>query len=118
MTNTKLQRANRRKKRVSSNFWGTKSVPRISIYRSNNYIYAQAISDEDRKTLASFSSLQMKKTAADAKKQDQAKQVGQELAKLLLKKDIKTGVFDRSSYPYLGRVKQVAEGLREGGIKI
>ena len=118
MTNTKLERSIRRKKRVSSNFFGTKERPRISIYRSNNYIYAQAINDDDRKTVGAFSSLLTKKSKDGVKKSDEAKNVGLELAKLLIKNNIKAGVFDRGPYAYLGRVKALAEGLREGGIQI
>ncbi len=99
---------------------GSADRPRLSVFRSNKYIYVQAIDDAARKTLISFSSLQKarKDKATKMKKTDQARLVGQEFAKLLLGKKIKTCVFDRSSYAYLGRVKALAEGLREGGIKV
>ncbi len=95
-------------------------MPRMSVHRSNRYIYIQAIDDEARKTLVSFSSLQTtkKNKTAIVKKTQMAKEVGQAMAKLLLEKQIKTCVFDRSSYAYKGRVKALAEGLREGGIKV
>lgn len=106
----------RRKRRVSSNITGTKDRPRISIFRSNKYIYSQAINDQDRNTVAAFSSLKLKKT--DLKKVDAAKLVGQELGKILVSKKVKKAVFDRGLYGYQGRVKNLCEGLREAGVKI
>lgn len=109
----------RRKRRVSANIKGTKEKPRISVYRSNKYIYCQVIDDFERKTLASFSSLILrKKKKIKKKKLEEAKLVGEELAKILKNMGINQGVFDRSIYKYHGRVKAIAEGLREGGIKI
>lgn len=110
----------RRKKRVSSNITGTKDRPRIVIFRSNKYIYAQAIDDIDKKTLMSVSSILLKKDKGyvKSKKTDEAKKIGILLATALKEKKIVTGVFDRSRYAYNGRVKAVAEGLREGGLKI
>lgn len=99
--------------------WGTKERPRIVVYRSNKFIYAQAIDDESRTTIASLSSYHVSdKNKIKMKKTEGAKKVGVELAKKLIEKNIKTGIFDRSYYTYLGRVQQLAEGLREGGLKI
>ncbi|MGB9883109.1 MAG: 50S ribosomal protein L18 [Microgenomates group bacterium] len=114
MIKVNLDKKLRKKRRVSSNIRGTASVPRISVFRSNRYIYAQAIDDEKRVTIASSSSLKLPK----AKKTAQARQVGLDLAKKLIEKNIKKAVFDRSIYQYKGRVKALAEGLREGGIVI
>ncbi len=115
----------RRKKRVSSNIFGTKEKPRFSVFRSNKYIYIQAIDDEKRITLASFSSLKLRKEKNITEKEKQhltkteeARLVGINFAKILKEKNIITGVFDRGSYSYGGRVKALAEGLREGGVKI
>lgn len=117
--NITKDRITRRKKRVSSEIWGTSQRPRINIYRSSMYIYAQAIDDEARKTVASSSTLQNKKDgSAKMKKSEAAKEAGKLLAKMLMEKNITAGVFDRSSYAYNGRVKMFAEGLREGGLKI
>lgn len=114
-----FDRTVRRKKRTSPNFFGTSARPRIVVYRSSKYIYAQAIDDEAKKTVASYSSLQLKRAkTGEGNKSALAKQVGMELAKRLKDLKIKAGVFDRSSYTYLGRVKQLAEGLREGGLTI
>lgn len=109
----------RKKRRVSSGIKGTKERPRISVFRSNKYIYSQAIDDEQQKTIASFSSLVLRKKTKNKKsKSEEAKLVGFELAKILKEKGIKKAVFDRGIYRYHGRVKALAEGLREGGIEI
>jgi len=102
------------------NIKGTKEKPRISVFRSNNYIYAQAIDDVTRKTLCAFSNFDLKKGTGykKGKKGEDSKKIGIELAKKLLENKIKAGVFDRGSYTYNGRVKALAEGLREGGLKI
>jgi large subunit ribosomal protein L18 len=116
MKNITRDRKLRRKRRVSSNIKGTNLKPRISIFRSNKYIYAQAIDDEKRITLANASSLALKDKKM--KKTEKAKEVGKKLGKILLSKKINQAVFDRGWYSYLGKVKAVAEGLREAGIKI
>lgn len=116
--NITKDRVTRRRKRVSANIWGTKERPRIAVYRSNMYIYAQAIDDEAKKTLAAVSTMQVKKEGAKLKKAESAKEAGKLLAKQLLEKNIPAGVFDRNRYEYNGRVKMLAEGLREGGLKI
>jgi len=102
------------------NIVGTIKRPRISVFRSNRYTYAQAIDDEARKTIVGVSSLILSKLKdyKKEKKGSDAKKLGMELAKLLLGKKIESAVFDRGRYPYKGRIKLVAEGLREGGIKI
>lgn len=106
--------------RVSKNLFGTKQKPRISIFCSNRYTYAQAINDEVRTTIIAFSSLQLekKKGYQKNKKSDEAKMIGLALVEELKRLNIKKAVFDRGLYKYGGRVKALAEGLREGGIKI
>ncbi|MDO8741853.1 MAG: 50S ribosomal protein L18 [Candidatus Roizmanbacteria bacterium] len=120
MTNINLDRKLRRKRRVSSNIRGSSKRPRISVFRSSRYIYAQAIDDEARKTILSFSISDLKKDISfkKGKKGEDSKKIGIGLAKKLIENKIKTGVFDRGSYAYNGRVKALAEGLREGGLKI
>ncbi|KKQ02154.1 MAG: 50S ribosomal protein L18 [Candidatus Roizmanbacteria bacterium GW2011_GWA2_36_23] len=110
----------RRKKRISTHFFGTADRPRVSIYRSNKYTYAQAIDDDKRTTLVLCSSLLLKKFKdyKKAKKTDEAKQVGILMANQLKEKQIMKVIFDRSSYNYKGRVKALAEGLREAGIQV
>ena len=117
MKNKTLERKLRRQKRVRMMIMGTKERPRISVFRSNKYIYGQAINDQDQKTIASMSSLNLKKEKK-VKKSEEAKIIGTELGKLLHKKKIEVAVFDRGSYSYKGRVQQFCDGLREAGIKI
>lgn len=120
MKKVTVNRRLRRKRRVSHNITGSAQRPRISIFRSNRYTYAQAIDDEKRTTVAAFSSYHLTKMKdyKKGKKAEEAKKIGTELAKMLKAKKILKGVFDRGVYTYLGRVAQVAEGLREGGIEI
>lgn len=120
MTNINLDRKLRRKRRISSNIFGTIDKPRISVFRSSRYIYAQAIDDKSRKTISSFSNSELKKSTdfKKGKKTEDSKKIGIGLAKKLIEKKILTGVFDRGCYSYNGRVKAIAEGLREGGLKI
>ncbi len=119
MTLITINRTERRKKRVSMKVHGDAVRPRITVHRSNKFIYVQAIDDAKKETLASFSSLQLSRSKdLKGKKVDQAKEVGLQLAKLLKAKKIAAGVFDRGQYSYKGRVKSLAEGLREGELKI
>ena len=114
-----ISRKARRKKRVSANIHGSEARPRVSVYRSSKYIYAQVINDETHNTLASSSSFLM--TKADGKigtKVESAKKVGLALAEKLKEQKVLAVVFDRSAYTYKGRVKALAEGLREGGIQV
>lgn len=113
-----LDRRVRRKKRVSLGIVGTAERPRISVSRSNRYIYAQAIDDKKRITVASCSTLVLKKNVAGKpeKKTVQAGEVGLLLAKLLKEKKVERVIFDRGRYGYHGRVRAFAEGLRKGGI--
>lgn len=108
------------KRRVSANIIGTDKRPRINVFRSNLYLYAQAISDEKKQTLAAYSTRHVQKEK-DYKKITKTKQaflLGERLAEKLLTLKISEAVFDRSCYIYKGRVKAVAEGLRSGKIKI
>jgi len=90
--------------------------PRLSVFRSNNYVYAQII-DKKGKTIAGVSE---KKLNLDAKIKpiDRAKQVGQEIAKLAVAKKIKEVAFDKGRFAYHGRIKAIAEGAREGGLSL
>jgi large subunit ribosomal protein L18 len=108
----------RRKVRVRKKIIGTDSRPRICVFRSNKHIYAQVISDEQGKTLAAVSTLS-EPTPSDkkAKGVEAAKLVGLALAKVCKEKNITEVVFDRNGFLYHGRVKAVADGAREGGLK-
>lgn len=92
---------------------GTTARPRLVVFRSLKSIYAQLVDDSTRKTLLGASSIKVKKGT----KTEQAKAVGIEVAKLAVEKGITEVVFDRGGYRYHGRVKAVAEGAREGGLK-
>lgn len=93
---------------------GTNLKPRISIFRSNKAILAQAIDDVSGVTIATAKT----KTEKNLKPVESAKNAGTELAKKLISKKIETAVYDRGSYRYHGRVQALADGLRAGGIKI
>lgn len=111
-----LQVRRRRAHRVRARIFGTKEKPRLSVFRSNTYTYAQLIDDADRKTIASVSSREMKDKKGT--KQDGAKFVGKSIAEKAKKAGIETAVFDRGPYQYHGRVKTLVEAAREGGLQI
>jgi len=91
---------------------GTQELPRLSVYRSNKAIYCQLIDDRSGVTLASAKSNGISGTKTDA-----AKAVGQQMAEAAKSLNIEQVVFDRGGYLYHGRVKALAEGAREGGLK-
>ncbi len=93
---------------------GTKERPRLSVFRSNKQIYAQVIDDVAGVTLASVSSLKMEATGT---KIEIAAKVGEEIAKKSIAIGIDTIVFDRNGYLYHGRIKELAEAARKGGLK-
>ena len=108
----KIEKRVRRHKRIRSRIAGTSAVPRLAAFRSNGYMYAQLIDDDARRTLASCSSLEIKK----GNKTDAAKEVGKKLAAKALEMRITKVVFDRGGYVYAGRVRALADGAREGGL--
>ena len=108
---SKLKR-DRRHKKIRAKVFGTALRPRLSVFRSNKYIYAQLIDDDAGKTLVATSSVKaLGKTVLE-----KAKAAGLELAKLALEKKIKAVVFDRGGFIYTGKIKVLAEGAREGGL--
>ena len=104
----------RRHARVRAKISGTSSKPRLAVTRSLNHISAQLIDDSEGKTLAASSDLKLK---AKGTKVEKAKAVGEDLAKKAKEKKVETVVFDRCGYKYHGRIKALAEGAREGGLK-
>lgn len=105
------------KYRIRKKISGTQEKPRLSVFRSNKHIYAQLIDDLSGKTLVAASS--KTKDIAEQKeinKSEQAKLVGKMLSEKALTANIKSIVFDRNGYAYHGRVKALAEAVREGGI--
>lgn len=108
----------KREKRVRSEILRFKRYPRLSVYRSGKHIYAQVIDDIKKVTLASFSDSKLKAVKdKKVKKSEKAFMVGKELAALALKKKVSKVIFDKGGYKYHGRVKALAEGAREGGLK-
>ncbi len=110
--NQKIQHRNRRHSKIRAKVSGSASVPRLSVFRSSKYIYAQLIDDEKGITLASVSDM----SVAGKNKTERAKTAGNVLAEEAKKKKIDKVVFDRGGFIYTGRVKALAESVREGGI--
>ena len=115
------ERTRRRKQRVRRRVRGSEGCPRLSVFRSNRYIYAQIIDDETGRTLAAASSLALvrcgKSAVPRAGNRAAAKEVGLDLASRAKEKGVEKVCFDRGPYKYHGRVKALAEGAREGGLK-
>ncbi len=114
MATTKRDSRLRIKRRVRGKISGTTERPRLSVYRSNKQIYAQVIDDTTGRTLAAASSI---KLDAGVAKIEQAAAVGKAIAEAAKAAGVETVVFDRNGYLYHGRVKQLAEAAREGGLK-
>lgn len=113
------QKYSQRKRRVRKTVRLAKDRPRLSVFRSNKFIYAQIIDDARGKTLASFTEKELSKEqlAKSKSKEEKASLVGEEIAKLAKKAKITKVVFDRGGYKYHGRVKALAEGARKGGLE-
>ena len=114
---TKSEKRDRIRKRIRKVSFGTPERPRLSVFRSNKEIYAQVIDDTSGKTLASASSRDKELTEAKGTKSELATEVGKALAKKALAAGVESVAFDRGGYQYHGRVKSLAEGAREGGLK-
>ncbi len=118
-THTKNARRQSRHTRVRAKIKGNASRPRIAIFKSNKFTYAQVIDDQSGKTLIAISDYTGKKAkAGKGNKSEKATASGRSLAEVMKKQGITEAVFDRGGFKYHGRVKALAEGLREGGIKI
>jgi len=127
-TLAKKEKRERRHRRIRAKLSGTAKVPRLCVFKSTNHIYAQLIDDEKGKTISSASDLEMKKAKKKETKKGKEKkelggktasacEVGKLIAKKALEKKIEKVVFDRSGFAYHGRVKALADGAREGGLK-
>ena len=113
MTNTKTDKRISRHRRIRAKISGTADRPRLSVFRSNKFIYAQIIDDEKAETLGASDSKKSKaKTPTE-----QAKEVGTEIAKIAKEKKIEEVVFDRGGFAFAGAVKALADSAREGGLK-
>jgi large subunit ribosomal protein L18 len=115
-TLTTRQARERRHRRIRGKVAGTAERPRLAVFRSNKGIFAQLIDDESGKTLAGASWLGLKKSFK-GNKTEQAAEVGKLVAQAAKQAGIEEVVFDRGGYLYHGRVKALAEGAREGGLR-
>lgn len=104
------------KKRVRAKVFGNAEKPRLSVYRSNNDIYAQLIDDTAGKTLLSFSSRSKGLEKVKSTKTQKSFEVGKKVAEAALANGITKIVFDRNGYLYHGRIKSLADGAREAGL--
>jgi large subunit ribosomal protein L18 len=109
----------RRHVRVRKSLSGSAQRPRLNVYKSLSAIYAQVIDDSAGRTLVSASTIDrdLREKAKGLKKAEQAKLVGQTVAERAQSKGIQTVVFDRGGFRYVGRVKALADGAREGGLQ-
>ncbi|MEM6396428.1 MAG: 50S ribosomal protein L18 [Bacteroidota bacterium] len=114
---TKAKRRKRIHRRIRKKVSGTAQRPRLSIFRSNKFIYAQLVDDTSGKTLVQASSYEAA-IANEGTKSDQSKEVGKLLAERAKAASIDNVVFDRGGYLYHGRVKSLADGAREGGLQL
>jgi len=112
MTTKKVERRIKIKYRIRKSVNGTAERPRMSVFRSNKQIYVQVINDLTGKTIVSASSLGMETMP----KKEQAAKVGELIAKKALEVGVNQVVFDRNGYLYHGRVKELADGARKGGL--
>ncbi|MAT89789.1 MAG: 50S ribosomal protein L18 [Flavobacteriaceae bacterium] len=117
MALSKNSRRNRIRYRIRKTISGTEQRPRLAVFRSNKEIYAQLIDDVNGTTITAASSRDKDIDASKVNKSDAAKLVGQSIAEKAKKAGIDTVAFDRGGYLYHGRVKSLAEGAREGGLK-
>lgn len=111
--NKKTDKRIRLKKKIRAKISGTKERPRLSIFRSNKFIYAQVIDDTTGNTLVQASDVK----ATKGTKTERAKEVGKMIAEVALKNKIDKVVFDRNGFKYTGRIKLVADEARAAGLK-
>lgn len=113
--NSKQVRANRRKLRQREKIRGTNTKPRLTVFRSNKYLYVQLIDDKKGKTLCGLSQQHIQERK-DTKRLNLAKELGIMLAQKAKEQKIEKVVFDKGPYAYHGLVKAIADGAREGGL--
>ena len=111
---TKVERRLKIKRSVRSKISGTAERPRLTVFRSNKQIYAQVIDDTTGRTLAAASSLKIEESAS---KKELAAKVGEQIAKSAQEAGVQVVVFDRNGYLYQGRIKELADAARNGGLK-
>jgi len=112
----KKEKRKRRHKKIRVRILGTKERPRLCVFRSQNHIYAQLIDDDNAKILMSASDIDIN-SGKKSVKSEKAKEVGKLIAKKALEKKIDKVIFDRAGFVFHGRIKSLADGAREGGLK-
>jgi large subunit ribosomal protein L18 len=117
MALSKEGRRQRLRYRIRKTVSGTEQRPRLAVFRSNKEIYAQLIDDVNGKTITAASSRDKDIDASKVNKVDAAKLVGKAIAERAVKAGVESITFDRGGYLYHGRIKSLAEGAREGGLK-
>ena len=113
MLNKKVQKRIRLKKKIRSRVSGDSSRPRLSVFKSNKFIYAQVIDDKNGSTLASASDIKI----AKGNKTQRAEEVGKNIAEACKKLGLTKVIFDRNGFKYTGRVKTVADSARSAGLE-
>ncbi len=111
----KQQKRLKRHKRIRAKIIGTADRPRLCVFRSARHIYAQLVNDQSGKTIAAVGDFEFKKN--QGKKSDKAREVGKLIAKKAKNLKVEKVIFDKGSFKYHGRVKAVADGAREEGLK-
>ena len=117
IVNPKVRKRLKRKGTIRKRIRGTAERPRLSVFRSNKYIYAQAIDDVAGRVLASISDRCKEIETEGKKKRERARAVGAAIGAKLKDLNVERVIFDRNGFIYHGRVKEVAEGAREAGLK-
>jgi len=117
MATRSIERRIKRKYRIRKKVKGTSERPRLTVSRSNKHIHVQVIDDTKGHTIVSASSVELGEENKKITKVEQAKKVGNLIAKKALEKGIQNITFDRNGYLYFGRIKALADGAREGGLK-
>ncbi|MDD2385413.1 MAG: 50S ribosomal protein L18 [Bacteroidales bacterium] len=118
MALSKIERRKKIKRRIRKNVFGTTEKPRMSVYRSNKQISVQIIDDVQARTLVSASSINKDIESVKGTKSEKAAMVGKMIAKNAIEAGINEVIFDRNGYLYHGKVKALADGAREGGLKL
>lgn len=114
ITKTKEAKRARRHHRIRARVHGSSERPRLAVFRSNRFLSAQLINDDEHKTVLGLST---RAFGSKGTKTEQAKALGETLAKEALKKDISKVVFDRGGYLYMGNIKVFADAARQGGLE-
>lgn len=112
-TNKKVTSRIKKKVKIRKKIFGTPERPRLCVFKSNKYIYAQLVNDETGSTLVEFNSINL---TIEGDGKAEAKAVGAEIAKKAQKLNVKNVVFDRNGFQYHGRIKSLADGAREAGL--